>query len=78
MSSFILLLLSSSICRNVDLLHSLLSHIILSTFACFVLLFSSRNIEILSLLRVETIVDLVATFPIALRVRVCFVNRLLR
>ena len=78
MSSFILLLLSSSICRNVNLLDLLLSDIILSTFACSVLLFLSRNVEILSLLRVGTIVDLVATFPIASRVRVCFINRLLR
>ena len=66
----VLLFLSSSICRNVNLLDLLLSDIILLTLACSNLLFSSSSVEILSSLGGEAIVDLVATFPITSRVHV--------
>ena len=52
MSIFILLLLSSSIYRNVSLLDLLLSYIILVTFAYSVLLFSTRRVKIVSSLLV--------------------------
>ena len=61
---------------------------ILLKLACSTLLFSSRSVDILSSLGSGDMIDVVATFPIASRVRVfgfdlsffyiCLENRLLR
>ena len=71
MSSFFFSLLSSNICRNVSLLDSFFSKTILVTFACFVLLFSSRRVEIVSSLEIVAAVGMLAAVPIAPRVRSC-------
>ena len=71
MSILLFLLLSSSICRNVSFfLDLLLSDIILVTFACSVLLFLTRCVEIVSSFWFGAGVDVSIVFSIASRVRV--------
>ena len=70
MSFLILLLLSSSICRNVCLLDSLFSDVFFVTFACSVLLFSIISVGILSSLLFDTAGVVLVVFTIASRLRV--------
>ena len=71
MSSFILSLLSSRICKNVSILDSLFSEMIFATLVCSVLLFSSRRVEIVSSLGLVDAVGVLVAVPIASLVRSC-------